>query len=825
MALSLVLLRMIWVAASAMFRRTATENLSREGFFFRSQLGQYAGCLLLSNWLSSIGGLIDIDWVNGNGITEGGASCTAQSVLAQMGQFGSSFFIVAMGLHTFNSLVLRNRQPMWVGVTLISVGWIAAIVIGAGPAGVKDQTLGPLYGAVGTNCGITRAYPVSHMLLYFLPLWLSALISSVVYSLIFLVLRGTLTINGGLKFKLNPQQRWRVQSGGFEEYQRFVSSIARSMLWFPAVFIGCVLPSSIVQLLDIAGSPVSPGAMAFSLILVHINGVINVVILVNILRVLGPAIRAPGSSTGGGDVEKSGGLNFSRFHEGTSKPAFAPRTGNVLVREKSSATRPSNRQPRQGPVAWTRTTPFISHGKGPSSTDSTARLLTPIPENGHAHSQSASSITSAASLQRSITPKSRLNEQLLPPPPAALQKIMPVVPQLHLLNPNHSGRRMSEDHLEPAGLTAAPRRTRSPVSREYVDGTASPLQSPPKDSATVPKQKTRPEDTMSSSDEESSPLSSSDSPFNDGGSSLISMYLSRTSVGSEQLPAFPSNAHESVVIGQMLPSSSSSEFAIPLADKPKRSLQSTASVSAVGGLAHRSPIPPPLPTPPVVDSPSYSSPSHYATTDQSDYASDSDIALSPPALPPLLSFPRQPAMAALRPESSDAPRDGDGSEIKVMQPGNLPHKLSAVGFASLIASTAGSSTRPSSFALSVDGSLAGNSTQPLRTSTTSSMRALPVPPSLQPGTPTRRSLDETSRSPAPGLHMRRPSAQAGGSGVVDSRLARVGSMVASDPSASVHQVHAAKPQFERPQLPSQAWTPGHTRANSTTGGSRSYGYL
>jgi hypothetical protein len=54
--------------------------------------------------------------------------------------------------------------------------------------------------------------------------------SAVLYSLIYLVLRGTLVIMGGLKIHLDPQQRWSGHHMS-EEYHRFMRAIARSMLW------------------------------------------------------------------------------------------------------------------------------------------------------------------------------------------------------------------------------------------------------------------------------------------------------------------------------------------------------------------------------------------------------------------------------------------------------------------------------------------------------------------------------------------------------------------------------------------------------------------
>ena len=60
---------------------------------------------------------------------------------------------------------------------------------------------------------------------------LGALLSAIVYSIIFLVLRGSITINGGLRFQLDPERRSRLRDQTFEDYQRFVYSVARKMLW------------------------------------------------------------------------------------------------------------------------------------------------------------------------------------------------------------------------------------------------------------------------------------------------------------------------------------------------------------------------------------------------------------------------------------------------------------------------------------------------------------------------------------------------------------------------------------------------------------------
>jgi hypothetical protein len=75
LVLSLVLLCVAWVVLSSFLKRTSYQNLSRDAFFFRSQLGQYATCLLLSNWIRAVSGLIDINWIGGEGVQAGEQNC------------------------------------------------------------------------------------------------------------------------------------------------------------------------------------------------------------------------------------------------------------------------------------------------------------------------------------------------------------------------------------------------------------------------------------------------------------------------------------------------------------------------------------------------------------------------------------------------------------------------------------------------------------------------------------------------------------------------------------------------------------------------------
>jgi hypothetical protein len=92
-----------------------------------------------------------------------------------------------MGIHTFNTLVLRNRPPHWLGIVVTATGWASAVTIGlsvctllypshpkapqpgVAPVSVTSAANGPFYNIDGLTCDISRSYAVAHMLLYFLP--------------------------------------------------------------------------------------------------------------------------------------------------------------------------------------------------------------------------------------------------------------------------------------------------------------------------------------------------------------------------------------------------------------------------------------------------------------------------------------------------------------------------------------------------------------------------------------------------------------------------------------------------------------------------------
>ncbi|KAJ7220060.1 hypothetical protein GGX14DRAFT_493392 [Mycena pura] len=308
LALLTVVFRVTYLALRRFVFKLANSQ-SREYVFFNTVLGNYAACLLIANIINGVAGLMGLQQLMKGGIQEG-SLCTTQAIVMQVGTFASAYFTVAIGVHTFNSLVLSRRQSTLICVVTVSTGWIATGVIAAAPM-FQTLALGPRYGISGLSCGIRTVYPKSMFFFHLFPILLCSIISALLYSLIFLVLRGTLVIRGGLKLSLDPQDRW---AGNVQNYHRFVARIARSMLWFPIAYILFLVPYSATRLIDVSGRVCPFPLLVTAYVFWFMLGVANVLTLYNTLSVLGPAFDA--RSTGQKDLESA--------TSGTRNPVMAP---------------------------------------------------------------------------------------------------------------------------------------------------------------------------------------------------------------------------------------------------------------------------------------------------------------------------------------------------------------------------------------------------------------------------------------------------------------------------------------------------------------------
>jgi len=303
-ALAFIALRTIRLATVVFLQRDDSTSRPPEILFFRTQLGHYGGCLILSNMLINAAGLINFSWASRSGLSQG-SICSAQAVFMQIGVWGTCWFTAALGVHTLSSLVFHVRQARWRSLAAVTIGWTTAFVVGLAPLQTSQ-----VYGPNGSSCGITPSYTTEIFALAALPIILTAFVSTVAYSVIFGVLHGKLSMNCIRKLR-GPNSSNQRGEDRFEEYHRFIGTIIWTMFWFPLAFVLLLLPFCITHILTYAGHSVSSASSVFADVCVSTLGFVNVGLLCNTFRVISPVCHGPRSAKAVTEAEKTFGNDAS----------------------------------------------------------------------------------------------------------------------------------------------------------------------------------------------------------------------------------------------------------------------------------------------------------------------------------------------------------------------------------------------------------------------------------------------------------------------------------------------------------------------------------
>ncbi|KAJ6529626.1 hypothetical protein B0H19DRAFT_1332690 [Mycena capillaripes] len=229
--------------------------------FVRSQVAAYFISLLLSDLIQTIGSIINVRWIGDRAVVVG-SLCTVQvGVLKQIADVSTAFWTLIIAIHTFSLVCLGLRWSRFTFLATLIVGWagIGGIVI-AGPAGQTSRH-GPFYGISGYWCWISAGYPTSRITLDYLFMFMAAGFSFVLYTLVFLRMRGNIVIEGRHISFQRSGSAWR---GG----QSRAMTLAKQMLVCVAYTI-IVLPISASRFSAFAGQDVPFEVTIFTRVIFH----------------------------------------------------------------------------------------------------------------------------------------------------------------------------------------------------------------------------------------------------------------------------------------------------------------------------------------------------------------------------------------------------------------------------------------------------------------------------------------------------------------------------------------------------------------------------
>jgi len=275
------------IALSAFNTRS---SLDKQHLFIRTHVAAYFISLLLSDLIQAIGSILSARWTHDMAVVVGDF-CTLQGVLKQTADVATAFWTLVIAIHTFCLLFLELKPGRFVLYATLIAGWsgIAAIVI-AGPAALNTARHGPFYGISGYWCWISPPYTTAHVTLDYMFMFMAALFSFVLYTLIFLRLRGNVVVTGWrVSFRRSGITAWRGK-----QFENQALAIAKQMLLYPVAYTIIILPIAAARFSSFAGNDVPFAATIFCDTVFLLSGVVNVTLFTTTRRMLPPdSFRIP----------------------------------------------------------------------------------------------------------------------------------------------------------------------------------------------------------------------------------------------------------------------------------------------------------------------------------------------------------------------------------------------------------------------------------------------------------------------------------------------------------------------------------------------------
>ncbi|KAH9963805.1 hypothetical protein BC827DRAFT_1266148 [Russula dissimulans] len=268
------------IAISAFNTRTVKDP----NMFVRSHLAFYFVSLLLSDILQSIGSIMNSAWVREKAVVYG-SLCTAQGIIKHTADVGIAVWSLVIATRTFYVLVLRFDDKHYMTWLVLVAQWsfVGALVI-AGPATARTDKHGPFYGISGEWCWIAPNYVTQRIVLDYMVIFMSALLASILYSFVFLRLRGIVRARA-------PSTS--IASAKEELHEKYEHRLARQMLLYPIAYTIMIIPITCCRFLAWSGHNVPFAATVFSDFVYLLSGLVHVILFACTRRILPPCSILP----------------------------------------------------------------------------------------------------------------------------------------------------------------------------------------------------------------------------------------------------------------------------------------------------------------------------------------------------------------------------------------------------------------------------------------------------------------------------------------------------------------------------------------------------
>ncbi|KXN86465.1 hypothetical protein AN958_10052 [Leucoagaricus sp. SymC.cos] len=225
--------------------------------------------------VQALGGLLNMKWVVGGFIT-GGSLCQVQGHLKQIGDVSITLFrfyalsSLYIAFDTFLVLVFSWRASRAASIGgLISICLFIALVVAPG-SGINRGKRPACVGDIDYWCWITKEYNTYRIDLEYLWMWMATLVMLTLYGFIALVIHGSPIVEGQrvrFRGKDNKLTHGSSKDENMDD-KKDNQEIMKLMLFYPAVYILCVLPVSVICWIDFTSDDTVPtGGIIFTSIM------------------------------------------------------------------------------------------------------------------------------------------------------------------------------------------------------------------------------------------------------------------------------------------------------------------------------------------------------------------------------------------------------------------------------------------------------------------------------------------------------------------------------------------------------------------------------
>ncbi|EIN11601.1 hypothetical protein PUNSTDRAFT_25580, partial [Punctularia strigosozonata HHB-11173 SS5] len=218
-----------------LWRTPSTETWS----LVRGPADIYMLQLLISDIIMAIGAVMDIRWIH-TGIVKPGHFCTAQGIIQEIGEVNVAMTTGVIAAHTFVMLWWRKAiHGRLVALIVITCIWLYNILYSIIASRQRQyETPTPFWCWIG---GKGDTYLVDKIFGEYLWLWITLLVSTIVYIPLFFLSRGYITVSQTHWWKFS------VHGRQFNSTSPSAKRVSLGMLAYPITYSFTILPMSIVR--------------------------------------------------------------------------------------------------------------------------------------------------------------------------------------------------------------------------------------------------------------------------------------------------------------------------------------------------------------------------------------------------------------------------------------------------------------------------------------------------------------------------------------------------------------------------------------------------